>query len=98
MLVDGEDVFEGERLEVEAVARVVVGGDGFGVAVDHDGLVAVFAKREGGMAAAVVELDALPYAVGAAAEDDDFAVGGGRGFSLAYVFVPLDLTPGPFSS
>ena len=37
-VVDVEDVFEGERLEVEAVAGVVVGGDGLGIAVDHDGL------------------------------------------------------------
>ena len=80
MFVDGEDVFEGERLEVEAVAGVVVGGDGFGVAVDHDGLVAVFAEGKGCVATAVIELDALPDAVGATAEDDDFAVGCGRGF------------------
>jgi hypothetical protein len=35
---DLEDVLEGQRLEVEAVGRVVVGGDGLGVAVDHDRL------------------------------------------------------------
>ena len=35
-----EDVLERQRLEVEAVAGVVVGRDGLGVAVDHDGLVA----------------------------------------------------------
>jgi hypothetical protein len=67
-----QHVFEGQRLKVEAVTGVVVGGDGLGIAVDHDGLVAVFAQREGSMAAAIVELDPLPDAVGPAAQDDDF--------------------------
>ena len=42
VVVDGEHVFERKRLKVKAVAGVVVGGDGLRVAVDHDGLVAVF--------------------------------------------------------
>ena len=71
-LVDVQHVLERERLEVEAVAGVVVGGDGLGIRVDHDGLEAQFAQREAGMDAAVVELNALPDAVGAAAEDHDF--------------------------
>ena len=85
MLVDGEHVFEGERLEVEAVAGVVVGGDGLGIAVDHDGLVAVLAQGEGGVAAAVVELDSLPDAVGTAAEDDDLLARGRCGLVLFVV-------------
>ena len=43
---DLEHVLERERLEVEAVARVVVGRDRLGVAVDHDRLVADLAQRE----------------------------------------------------
>ena len=78
-LEDLDDVFFGQRLEIEAVGGVVVGRDGLGVAVDHDGLVAGVAQREGGVAAAIVELDALADAVGAAAEDDDLlAVGRAR--------------------
>src|SRR5690606_40190421 len=68
---DLEHVFRGERLEIEAVGGVVVGGDRLRVAVDHDRLVAGVGKREGGVTAAVVELDALADAVGPAAEDDD---------------------------
>ena len=68
---DIEHVFDRQRLEEEAVGGVVVGRDGFGVRVDHDDFVAVFLEGEGGLAAAVVELDALADAVGAAAEDDD---------------------------
>ncbi|GAA3072703.1 hypothetical protein GCM10020000_66920 [Streptomyces olivoverticillatus] len=67
---DLQDVLQGERLEVEPVGGVVVGGDGLRVAVDHHGLVASLAEREGGVDAGVVELDALADAVGAGAEDD----------------------------
>jgi hypothetical protein len=76
---DLHDVLEGHGLEVEAVGGVVVGADRLGVAVDHDGLVARLGEREAGVAAAVVELDPLADAVGAAAEDDDLLrVGGPR--------------------
>ena len=75
---DFEDVLERQGLEVEAVGGVVVGGDRLGVAVDHDGLVAGLGQGEAGVAAAVVELDALADAVGAAAEDDDLALPVGR--------------------
>lgn len=59
-----EDVLEGERLEVQAAARVVVGGHRLGVAVDHDGVVAGVAQGEAGVHAGVVELHALPDPVG----------------------------------
>ena len=68
---DFEHVLGGQRLEIEPVGGVVVGRDGLRVAVDHDGLVARLAQREAGVAAAIVELDALADAVRPAAEDDD---------------------------
>ena len=71
-LVDVEHVFEGEGLKVELVGGVVVGGDGLGVGIDHDGLVAELAQGEAGVDAAVIELDALTDAVRAATEDHDF--------------------------
>ena len=55
-------------LEVQAVGGVVVGGYGFRVAVDHDGLVTIFAQGEGGVHAAVVELDTLADTVRTAAQ------------------------------
>ena len=64
-----EDVFGRERLEEEAIAGVVVGGHRLGIAVEHDGLEARVGQCERGVHAAVVELDALPDAVGPAAED-----------------------------
>ena len=84
-LLDGdqlEHVLGGQRLEVEPVGGVVVGGDGLGVAVDHDRLDADLVEREGGVAAAVVELDALADAVGAAAEDDRLLAVRGLGLAL----------------
>ena len=78
-------VFEGERLEVEAVGDVVVGRDGLGVAVHHDGVVAVLAHGHGGVHAAVVELDPLADAVGPAAEDDDALALAGQGLVLVLV-------------
>ena len=70
-LDDVHDVLVGERLEVEAVGRVVVGRHRLGVAVDHDRLEAGVAQGEAGVDAAVVELDALADAVGPGAEDHD---------------------------
>ena len=67
-----------ERLEVEAVARVVVGRHRLRVAVDHDRLVAERAVGLHGVHAAVVELDALADAVRAGAEDDDALLVAGR--------------------
>ena len=85
MLVDRPDIFKGQRLEVEAVASVVVGRDGLRIAIDHDRLVAVITQRERRMAAAVVKLNSLPDTVGAAAENDDFLLVGRR--CLVFVFV-----------
>ena len=85
-----ESIFEGERLEVEFVTGVVVGRDGFRVGVDHDGLVADFLQREGGVDAAVIEFDALADAIGAASENNDFFIVGLVGFvfvSIARVVV-----------
>ncbi len=72
VLVDGKHVFQSQRLEVEAVAGVVIGRDRLRIAVDHDGLEAIVAQRERRMAAAVIELDSLPDAVRPAAQNHDF--------------------------
>ena len=69
-LADVEHVLDRQRLEEEPVRGVVVGADGLGVRVDHDDLEAVGPQREGGLAAAVVELDPLADPVRPAAEDD----------------------------
>ena len=68
---DVHDVFECERFEVQTIGRIVVGRDGFGIAVDHDRFVTRFVKRKRGVAAAIVELDALADAVGSRTENHD---------------------------
>ena len=69
-MVDLKDILEGQRLKVETVCGVVVGGDGFRVAVDHDGLVANAGELEGRVNTGVVELNALADAVRTGTEDD----------------------------
>ncbi len=69
-LQDVEDVLQRHRLEEELVGGVVVGAHRLRVGVDHDALVPLLPQREGGVDAAVVELDPLADPVGAAAEDD----------------------------
>ena len=85
-LVDLDDVLEGQRLEVEPIGDVVVGGDGLRVAVDHDGLVAI---RQGhrGVNTGVVELNALADPVGSRAQDDD-------GLTLAGCHLGLQVVAG----
>ena len=75
---DLEHVLVGERLEIKPVRGVVIRRHRLRIAIDHDGLVADVLEREGGVAAAIIELDALADAVRAAAEDDDFLLVGRR--------------------
>ena len=77
LVQDFKHVLLGQRLEIEAVRGVVVGGDRLGIAVDHDRLEPGVRERETGVAAAIVELDALADAVRPAAENDDLAIVGG---------------------
>src|SRR3990172_4187029 len=70
-VADGQDFLWGKRLEVQAIGRVVVRGDGLRVAVDHHGLVAQLAEGLRCVDAAVVELDPLADAIGAGAQDHD---------------------------
>ena len=80
-----EHVLARERLEVQPVARVVVGRHRLGVAVDHHRLVAGVAEREAGVHAAVVELDPLPDAVGPGSEDHHLASIGRADLGLVLV-------------
>ena len=75
---DLEHVFGGERFEIQAIRGVVIGRHRFRIAIDHDGLVARILQREAGMAAAIIELDALADAVRPAAQDHDLFLVGGR--------------------
>src|SRR5262249_12025591 len=65
---------------------------GFGVRVDHDRLEPSIAQRERCLAATVIELDPLPDAVRAAAENHDARLAFFRGAGL--VFSPVVNAPG----
>ena len=82
---DCQHILGRERLEVEARRRVVVRRDGFGIAVDHDGLVASILEGKGCVHTAIVELDALPDPVRSGAKDHHGAVA--RCWYLAVILV-----------
>ena len=64
-----EHVLTRERLKKKHVAGVVVSADRFWIGIDHHALDPHLAQSIAGVAAAVVKLDALTNAVGAAAQD-----------------------------
>ena len=64
---------------------VVIGRNGFRVAVDHDGLVPVFTHRQSSVDTAVVKLDALADTVGPAAKHHDFFLIRGLRFALVSI-------------
>ncbi len=67
-----QHVFQRQRLEIQAVGSVEIGGNGLRVAVDHNGFVTVLAQGQGGMHTAIIELDPLPDPVRPASQDNDF--------------------------
>ena len=71
LCVNFEDVFEGKRFEEQLVGGVIVGRNGFWIRVDHDGFVAGFTQREGGMHTAVVKFNTLSDTIWATAQDHD---------------------------
>ena len=68
---DFHDVLFRQRLEIERVGRIEVGGNGFRIVVDDDGFFSGFAKRPGRVDGAVIKFNTLPDANRTAAEDDD---------------------------
>ena len=67
-----QHVFQGDRLKIQPVGGVVIGGHGLRVTVDHDGFIAVFTHGQGRVHTAVVELDALADPVRATADHHNF--------------------------
>ena len=68
---DVHHILGGQRLEVQLVGGGVVGGDGLGVIVDDDGLVARLFDGHDGVDGGVVKLHALTDADGACAQHHD---------------------------
>ena len=68
---DVQHILQRHRFEKEPVGGVVIGAHRLRIRIDHDALVSLFPQREGGVDAAVVELDPLADPVGPAAQNDD---------------------------
>ena len=66
-LDDPHDIFRGQRLKVQSVRRVIVGGNRFRVVVDDDHVIAQLLQSLDAVDGAVIELNALTDAVGAGA-------------------------------
>ena len=64
VLANIQHILNRQRFKIEFIGRIVVGRDCFGIAVDHDGLVSLFAKGVNAMNTAIVELDSLSDPVG----------------------------------
>ena len=80
-----QHVLERQRLEIQAIRGVVIGRDGLGVTVDHDGLVTILTHRQGRMNTAIIELNALANSVWPAAQDHDLVIVGWVGLALFVV-------------
>ena len=77
-----QHVFGGQGLEIEAIRSVVIGRDGLGIAVDHDRFDADLRQGEGGVAAAIVKLDALADPVRSPAQNHGLFGRSGLAFAL----------------
>src|SRR5215470_15324739 len=80
-----ENVLQSEWLEVKAVRCVIIGGDGFRIAIDHDRLIALFLQCERCVAAAVIELNSLPDTIRAAPQNNDLLATARFGLVLVFV-------------
>ena len=83
-LDDVHDILGEQRLKVQTVGGIIVRGDGLGVVVDDDYLVAQLLQRPDAVDGGIVELDALTDADGAGAKhhnDRLAAAGEGPGFA-----------------
>ena len=86
---DVHHVLRAERLEIQAVSGVIVGGDRFGVVVDDGHGVAQFLQGPDTVDGGIVELDALADADGAGAQHQHrgLAFLGHKGPGLAFLAV-----------
>ncbi len=71
-----DHVFPGQRLKIQTVGGIIIGGNGFRVTIDHDRFISCIRQGIAGMDTAIVKFDPLADAVWPAAQDDHFlAVG-----------------------
>ena len=74
-----QNIFSRQRFKIKAVRCVIIGRNGFGIAIDHDGFITGFGQRETGMAAAIIKFDPLTDPVGAPPQNHHFVAVGWLG-------------------
>ena len=73
LLVDDfQHVLQCQRFEIQPIRGVIVGGDGFWVAVDHDGFHSGIPQCERGVDTGIVEFNSLTDSVGPRPQNHDF--------------------------
>ena len=68
LVVNVQDTFEGDFVEIQLVTHVVVGGDSFGVVVEHDRAVVHVPQLLDTLHSTPVELDTGAYSVHSTAQ------------------------------
>ena len=76
-------VFVGQRLEIQAIGRIVIGRHGFRVAIHHDGFIASIMQCIACMNTAIVELNTLTNAVRPSAQNHSALLTGGANLRIA---------------
>ena len=79
------NVFRGQRLEIQSVRRVEVGGNRFGIVVDNDHFIAKLFQRPNAMYGRIVELDTLTDTDRTGTDNDDTFFGASIHERLCFV-------------
>ncbi len=85
LLNDIEDIFPGQRFEIETIGGVVIGRNRFRVGVDHNRFDSQLAQGKGGVNTAIIEFNALADSIGAAAQNHHLGPIAGPAFILGLV-------------
>ena len=80
-----DDVLGGERFKIQLVRRVVIGGNGFRIRVNHDGFKSIVTQGKAGVNTAVVEFDTLTDSVRTTPQDDNLGFLGRAGFVVVHI-------------
>ena len=58
-LINAQDIFDSQRFEIEFVRGIIISGNCFRIAVDHDGLITHVPQGKSGMNAAIIKFNTL---------------------------------------
>ena len=70
-LDDCQDIFEGQRLEIEPIGSVKISANRLWITIDHNGFVTVFSHGECRVNTTIIELDALADSIWTTTQNHD---------------------------